>query len=254
MDCIFASKSPRSLKDKTMRILVPLLTALLLLTSCADRFSIAGDSTIAGSDGRMLYLRISTDGTTLSDLDSCEVVHGRFSFVGDIDSVMLAHLFLGQENVMPLVLESGNLSIEMGHVMRNVSGGPLNESLYSFYKKKERLDNQLWDVERECMRRLHAGETPEEVGRYYSKRTMELSHKLEKLETDFIMANYENPLGPGYFMLLCNQFPSPIVTEQIGYILNHAPDIFLANPFVSSYVIRARWRQVEDKLDFFNED
>lgn len=64
----------------------------------------------------MLYLRVSSvdkDGehravqqTSLSVcLDSCKVVHGKFSFEGDVDSARMAMLYTGNQCVMPLVLE-----------------------------------------------------------------------------------------------------------------------------------------------------
>lgn len=57
-----------------------LLTILLAVVSCTDQCNIAGNSTVASLDGRMLYLRTSQDGYTTASLDSCEVIHGRFSF------------------------------------------------------------------------------------------------------------------------------------------------------------------------------
>lgn len=41
------------------RILL-ILSSLLLFTSCAEQYNIAGNSNIACLDGRMLYLRVSS--------------------------------------------------------------------------------------------------------------------------------------------------------------------------------------------------
>ena len=98
-----------------------ILSSLILFTSCAEQYNIAGNSNIACLDGRMLYLRVSSaekgqhkdiQQTTISVcLDSCKVVHGRFSFEGDVDSARMAMLYTGNQCVMPLVLENGNLNI-----------------------------------------------------------------------------------------------------------------------------------------------
>ena len=52
--------------------------------------------------------------------------------------------------------------------------------------------------------------------------------------------NYDNPLGPGVFMLMCSQYPSPVMTTQITRIVQAAPLEFLSNPFVKNYLQQAR--------------
>lgn len=199
-------------------------------------------------DGRMLYLRVSPDGgervseTTSVTLDSCKVVHGRFNFVGDVDTVRMAMLFTQNQCVMPLVIENGNLSIQVDNVAQRVSGGPLNDKLYTFFKKRNRLDNEMWELQQRTIRMIREGKSPEEVQRKVGRKAQQLTRQTEELETQFIKENYENVLGPGFFMLLCSQYPTPIMTEQIERIVNDAPAQFLCDPYVSSYLQQARLR------------
>ena len=61
-------------------------------------------------DGKMLYLKSLRDGEWVK-LDSDEVVHGLFSMKGKIDSVQMVTLYMDEESIMPIVLESGKITI-----------------------------------------------------------------------------------------------------------------------------------------------
>lgn len=93
------------------------------LTSCAEQCNIVGNSSIGGLDGQMLYLRVTQDGSTVTYQDSCEVIHGRFSFYSELDSTIVAQLYMGNERLMPVVLEEGNLDVRVDHVGQSVKGG-----------------------------------------------------------------------------------------------------------------------------------
>lgn len=224
------------------------LTSFLLLTSCAEQYSIAGNSSMPCLDGRMLYLRVSPDGgmksveTASICLDSCKVVHGRFGFEGDVDSARMAMLFTNSQCVMPLVIENGNLNIQVDNVTQRVSGGPLNDKLYAFFKKRRRLDNEMWELQQKSIDMMRSGKSPEEVQRKVGRRIDKLSQQTEDLETQFVKENYDNVLGPGFFMMLCSQYPTPILTEQIRAIVDGAPVRFLSDPFVSDYLREAHAR------------
>lgn len=235
-----------------MSRLLLLIFPLLLLGSCSEQYNIAGNSTVQCLDGRMLYLRISPgqEGATVERtvsicLDSCKVVHGRFSFEGSVDSVMMAMLYTGNQCVMPLVIENGNISIQVDNAIQRVSGGPLNDRLYSFYKKRGRLDNELWELQQRAMRMMREGCTPDEIQRRVGRKADRLNRQTEELETNFVRDNYDNVLGPGFFRLLCSQYPTPILTHQIERIVSDAPAAFLNDPFVRYYLHHARLRAAQ---------
>lgn len=229
-----------------------LLSSLILFTSCAEQYNIAGNSNIACLDGRMLYLRVaspnksghrSVQQTTISMcLDSCKVIHGKFSFEGDVDSVRMAMLYTGNQCVMPLVLENGNLSIQVDNALQRVTGGPLNDKLYTFFKKRGRLDNELWELQQCAMRMMREGYSPSEIQQRVGKKSRQLEMRTKDLETRFIMDNYNNVLGPGFFRLLCSQYPTPIMTDQIQKIVKSATVQFMSDPFVNAYVRQAQSR------------
>lgn len=213
---------------------------VVLFSSCAEQCNIAGSSTLGSLDGRMLYLRVSHNGIATNNVDSCEVIHGRFNFYSNVDSVMVAQVFMGNDAVMPVVIENGNLNVVLDHVGQRVSGGPLNDKLYRFLQKKERLENQQWELDRRCMRMMHEGHSPDEVQRIIGPKASKLTKQTENLETRFIIDNFDNPLATGCFMWLFGQYPVPVMTEQIETIVKVAPPHFLQDPFVCSYLYRAR--------------
>ena len=77
---------------------------LIGLTACSSQYNIDGSSSLACLDGKKLYLRVpNTKGEAAKNvnLDSCVVVHGRFSFGGRIDSRALAEKYGGEPHRLP---------------------------------------------------------------------------------------------------------------------------------------------------------
>ena len=93
-----------------------ILYALIItatLTSCAESYSIQGSSSVSSLDGSKLYLKTVKD-QELKNLDSCDVVHGKFRFAGLLDTVKLANLYMDDEPLMmPVVVEKGEIEIRI---------------------------------------------------------------------------------------------------------------------------------------------
>lgn len=223
--------------------------ALLLVTSCSEQYNIAGNSTIGNFDGRTVYLKVTADGQALSCLDSCQVVHGRFNFIGDVDSVMMAVMYMDGDRLMPVVLENGNLNIEMGHCGSIVKGSPFNDRLNTFLRRRDRIENEQWELERRCMRMMREGKSYDEACEAYRTKASRLERKMERLETQFIRDNFDNALGRGCFLWLFGSYPIPVMTDQIRSIVRDAPATFLNDPFVSHYLRCARANSVPAEED-----
>lgn len=238
-----------------MKPLFVTLSSLLLCAACSQQYNIDGNSTVRCLDGHKLYLRVTTDDDAHASLvssvcvDSCEIIHGRFSFQGEVDSARMALLFTERNCVMPLVLENGNLSIEVDNLRQRVTGGPLNDKLYGFFKKRNRLDNELWELQQKAILMMREGKDAKEVERKLGKKIKKLTQETEDMETEFVRENFDNALGPGFFMLLCGQYPTPILTPQIRRIVEGAPPQFLNHPYVNRYV-----RQARARYDLFGEE
>ena len=104
------------------------VVVMLALTSCAEQFAesynIQGSSSVSVLDGSKLYLKALKSGE-VRNIDSCDVIHGEFHFAGLLDSVRMANLFMDDESIMPVVLEEGEILINIGPTGPSVGGTPL---------------------------------------------------------------------------------------------------------------------------------
>ena len=92
--------------------------ATVLLTSCATSYNVRGTSSVSALDGSKLYLK-TVKNNDLKNIDSCEVVHGEFQFVGLLDTVRMVSLFMDDESIMPLVLEEGDIVIRIDNAVQS---------------------------------------------------------------------------------------------------------------------------------------
>lgn len=223
-------------------ILLAILGGVATLCGCASQFNIDGNSSIAGLDGQKMYLRISTcEGPNQTIcLDSCEVVHGMFSFGGAVDSVAMADLYIGNFPMMPVVLEDGRLFIQMDNMMQTISGGPLNERLNTFLAERNRCEASLMDLDRRARMMMYEGKSLDQVLVAFDPLKNSLIDQMNALDAAFVRENYTNVLGPGYFMRICTDAQGfPRSDEEIVSILADAPQSFLANPFIDHFLNHA---------------
>lgn len=208
-----------------------------LLTSCVGQYNIAGNSSVACLDGRTLYLRVPIDRTTQPmTIDSCEVIHGRFSLGGEVDSITVAQLYMGARAVMPVVIENGDLTVVVDNVQQRVAGGKLNDCLYAFLDKRSGIEEDIYQLEQKSLRMMREGRSLDDIRERVTPKIKSLAAKIEKMETKFIKDNFHNALGPGYFIMLCDQQPLPIITAQMREVLEDAPASFFANPYIRHYL------------------
>ena len=194
------------------RILYALL-AFATLTSCANSYNIQGSSNVSILDGRMLYLKVYNDGE-LKNVDSCEVVHGQFHFQGTVDSAKMTTLFMDDKSVMPVVLESGDITVRIDNTQQVVTGTTLNEKLFKFIDEYNKLDNQVVDLGHKQSQAIMDGEDEMVVNERLNKEAMQIAQKKDELQTSFIEENFENVLGPGVFFMLTAGYPYPELVRE----------------------------------------
>lgn len=216
-----------------------LLAWMLFATSCLEQYSIVGNTSLPMLDGKTLYLKNRTL-QGIKNIDSCEVIHGKFVFDGKIDSTCMAELYLDNVSVMPVVIENGKINVDINLLDQRVSGGSLNEKLYKFIDAKSRLDNELGNTSLDEARLMMRGVMPFEAERLCREKADKLSRSCDSLVVDFVQSNYNNVLGPEVFSRICNQYRYPIITPQIKKIVENAPKKFLNNPYVKEYLYIAR--------------
>ena len=208
---------------------------LAILTSCAESYSIQGTSSVSSLDGSKLYLKTVKD-QELKNMDSCDVVHGKFRFVGLLDTVKLATLYMDDQSLMmPVVVEKGEIEIRIDNTGRSVSGSPLNDKLYLFIKRHDQIGNELNELSHKQSQMLLDGIDEDVINRQLSAEAARLAQQEDSLVTNFIVENFDNVLGPGVFMMLTGSYPYPVLTPQIEDIMSKATKKFKDDPYVKQY-------------------
>lgn len=215
---------------------------VLTLASCAKTYNIQGTSNVSTLDGRMLYLKVLTN-NDFKKIDSCDVVHGQFQFSGTYDTVRLANIFMDDESVLPLVLESGDITIRIDNTQQNVCGTPLNDELFKFFNKYNQIQNQKAELLHTHDRAIMDGSDMDAVRHQLNAEATRLSNEEDKLVTSFVTDNFDNVLGPGVFFMMTIGYRYPELTPWIEDIMSKATDKFKNDPYVKDYYQKAQENQ-----------
>lgn len=211
------------------------LLFITTLTSCGRKFKIDGVTSVSRLDGKMLFVKVLS-GDELVNVDSAEVIHGYFQMEGKVDSVVLASLYMDDECIMPLVLEEGNIKIEINNVGISIKGTPLNDSFNKFIEDKTAIDDKAYEVEREESRMIMDGVDINTVQIEIEKKRAEVARQMDNLVQAFVSSNYDNVLGPGVFIMIGNSLPYPFLTPVMEDIVDEAPEVFKNNNLVKNYL------------------
>lgn len=214
------------------------LLFLLTLTSCGHSYKLEGESSDSYLDGKKLYLKVLENDKWVN-LDSADVVHGKFKMNGSIDSIMVVSLFVDNESVMPIVLESGTIKISMSEDLMKAEGTPLNDKLYEFIDKKNAIDSKVQDLDHKETQMIVNGQDMDVVHAQISAEADALAKDMNANIKNFISQNYNNVLGPSVFMMLCSAMPYPMITPQIDDILKNAPESFKQNHLIRDFINKA---------------
>lgn len=210
-----------------------------LCAACSSTYQIAGKTEVNSLDGRMLYLK-TLKGDQWMPIDSTWVEHGFFTLDGNVDTVTVVTLNLGDENIMPIVLENGKIQVTITPSDLQASGTPLNDELYKFITKRNDIARQLNNLDRREAQLVLDGENIDEVRSKLDKESRALQDEMNSYAENFIKENYKNVLGPSVFMMLCSSMPYPIMTDQINDIMRGAPTEFTENPLVKEFLDKAK--------------
>ena len=211
-----------------MKRIFYLLTIVAMLVACSESYNIKGSSSVSLLDGSKLYLKVM-ESNGLKNFDSCEVVHGDFRFTGTLDTTQMAALYMDDRDIMPLVIEKGNISIRIEDAVQKVSGTPLNDALYDFLDQYRQLGNQMAELDHRYGQMLLDGISEQQIEEELSGEAMLISNKEDSLVTSFVIANFDNVLGPYVFVRMSSSVP------QVEHVMSQAPDAFKNDPLVVEF-------------------
>lgn len=238
------------------------LVILLALTSCTKSYYIHGTSNISSLDGRQLYLK-GGSGDSLITLDSCEVVHGNFSFKGTLDSVQVAQIYMDDMNLQfPIVLEEGDIQLKLDNTLLRVSGTPLNEKLNTFWTKFTQLRNQFIEIDHEEGVSIMNGHDEEATNARLIKKALLVYANIDKLFTAFVTNNFDNTLStwgfltrvsydmtPNAYPIWMNDYLYANAVSQlpswVEFIMAKAPDVFKNNAAIKDFYEKFQRAQKE---------
>lgn len=218
------------------------ILSLTLFASCASSYNIEGTSNISTLDGRKLYLKVLHD-NDFKKLDSCDVIHGKFNFEGTLDSVILANIFMEDESVLPVVLESGQIYVKLDDTEQTVSGTPLNDKLFKFFNKYNQIKSQELELVHKHDQAIMNGSNMDAVIARLNAEAMRLSNQEDHLVTTFVCDNFDNVLGPGVFFMVTIGYKFPELTPWIEDIMSKATDKFKNDSYVKDYYQKAQENQ-----------
>lgn len=217
-----------------MKKILYTLAFMALLISCTGQYNVQGSSSVSSLDGSKLYLK-AIKNNELKNIDSCDVVHGQFHFMGTLDTVRMVNLFMDDQSIMPVVLEEGEIVIKIDNASQKVGGTPLNEKLYDFIDKHSQLDNRMNELAHKQSQMMLEGIDEDEINQKLSIEAEKIAKEEDQLVTSFIIENFDNVLGPGVFMMITSGYQYPILTPQIEDIMSKATEKFKNDPYVSDY-------------------
>lgn len=220
------------------KLFLVLLTTLVLM-SCGQTYDIQGSSNLSSLDGRMLYLKVLKD-NDFKNVDSCDVVHGQFHFQGSYDTVRMANIFMDDEGILPLVLEGGNISVQINNTRMEVSGTPLNDELFKFFNQYNQLKARQAELIHKHDQAIMDGSDMEAVTRQLNKEAAVISQEEDQLVTSFVTDNFDNVLGPGVFFMMTIGYEYPELTPWIEDIMSKATDKFKNDAYVKDYYQKAQ--------------
>ena len=172
------------------------------------------------------------------------ISHGTFETSCSGGDPRLCGLFVADNQVGFIVVENGTLDVDLdGNGFAMVSGTKLNNKLSGYLAKLNAIENEIDHLDFQYISAsLFTGDPDGILHREFQARCQELIKSRNELQTEFIINNFDNVLGKGFFIQLLNEKPTPEQKAQVEKILNKAPKSFKADEEIQQYLHRAGFK------------
>ena len=224
-----------------MKKIIYFLCAAAALASCSSSYNIQGTSDVQNLDGHMMYIK-ALQGNELKSIDSCDVLHGKFAFRGNIDTVKVGTLFINNEGVMPIVLEEGDIIIKFNTAKQTCTGTYLNDKLNDFIEQYNQITSQGSDLQHQEAQAMMDGKDMNVVYRELQKKSDALRKEADSLIISFIEQNFDNVLGPFVFRMATNT-EIPMTEPWIEALMLKATESFKNDRYVKEFMEEANHNQ-----------
>lgn len=234
--------------NKMMKKLLYAAIIAVTLVSCGKTYDITGTSNISMMDGQKLYLKVPKDAETgdLEKVDSCDVVHGEFAFSGRVDSTSWAGIYMDDQSLIPVVLESGGINVKINDTQSFLGGTPLNDKLYKFLHSFNQIVNDAQALSSKYSQYIMDGMSEDSANAMIAAQSDKLDERVDELLMKYVSENFDNVLGPGIFLMVATTlYPQPVLSPWVEDVMSKATPAFKNNPFIKEYYAEAQQLQDE---------
>lgn len=234
--------------NKMMKKLLYAAIIAVALVSCGKTYDITGTSNISMMDGQKLYLKVPKDAETgdLEKVDSCDVVHGEFAFSGRVDSTSWAGIYMDDQSLIPVVLESGGINVKINDTQSFIGGTPLNDKLYKFLHSFNQILNDAQALSSKHSQYIMDGMSEDSANAMIAAQSDKLNERVDELLMKYVSENFDNVLGPGIFLMVATTlYPQPVLSPWVEDVMSKATPAFKNNPFIKEYYAEAQQLQDE---------
>lgn len=207
------------------------LFIIILLSACSGGYNIKGTVSDNFYNGDTVYVKRQS-GDEIVTVGNCRINSGSFGIKGDADTTFLAVLYLGNMPVVPFVVESGEIKIDIDGGNVNVSGTVLNDELDRFMAKKDSFDIALDEVLGSEARMIMDGVPADEARDIVERKFVSLTTELELYVDGYIRRHYNDVIGPCVLKMYCADVPYSLLNERVKKLIEDAPDVFRNDSFV----------------------
>lgn len=176
----------------------------IILSACSSKYKIEGDTNLSTINGSNIYIKTYSN-KRWHVVDSAQIIHGTFALEGKLHSKKPknATVFMDKTPLTPIILEPGDLKIELNRTSLSISGTPLNDKLYSFYRQNKLLEHTLREQNTRSFAQLNA----KDITLY------------QRSIKDFIIENNDNILSYTVYTIYKEEFPAIAKDKEIASIL-----------------------------------
>ena len=215
-----------------------------ILMSCSTQYMVQGNTSDSELEGKTLNLQ-SIYADKPYTIASSKVTHGMFDFTGTVDSTIIALVPLPNNSVLPVVLEMGDIQISIDNRSSVVTGSPLNDALYTFFRKNDELDEQLYRLGMQINQLEQMSQVSQMLtGRFIEsdlvrdarRRANRVYLSRENYIRNFIVDNSDNVLGQYVFLASLRNADFPLSYECVEDILAHVKPQFGTDPNIARFL------------------
>ena len=208
------------------------LFAAFTLFACApvDGYKISGTYKGAPENGKIYLAQLTS--SSIDYIDSAEIKNNCFELSGKQDVPIVRFLFYplaeGGEDIIPVVLEKGNISVNIEKSGAIVSGTELNKTMQKYTEAFHEATRQ---AEKTFFAIRNIDNLSEEKRDSLQAVADALTSEISQVVFDHISANIENPIGA----FIISTAGAMCLPEKLCEIIDSVPEEFRDERFTQFY-------------------